>query len=350
MGATRPRITPSSRSAHHSTCACFSYTMTVFTLLHLPLLIVASGVLDCLLMSMLGPECRNWYGTMILINKASAAFRNSDPNSKSPKGHSHWSFAPLFRRSHSCLIHPSHSQAKRLLSSQAPDFVGWFLSCGHTISNDQVQFVELYQLARPQVRLQSQEEGDCHKPVLLPCELVRHGRPDWQRIKPARLRWAQAPPSTQASPRSGCGSAPCLGELRNLWHRLAMSHSPTWACSRAKKFSFMYPTRSCTRRARRPPRRPRRIVFLWYWPTTWTPAGSVCTRSSKKLWPGVRSPWTSRYCRNLGLVRLLARQLRLFWRLWTRGRCAGSLRSSSLQAALGFSQHCGYFLQVSYRH
>ena len=242
-----------------------------------PLLIIASSVLDCLLMSMLGPECRNWYGTMFLIDKASAAFRNSVPNSKSPKGHRLWSFATLFRSGRSCLIQPSHSQAKRSLSSQAPDFVRVvsFLRT-HDLQRLQVQFVELYQLARPQVRLQSQKEGDCHKPVLLPCELVRHGLPDWQRIRPARLRWAQAPPSTQASPLSGCGSAPCLVELRNLWHQLAMSHSPTWACSRAKNSRSWYPTRSCTRRARRPPRRPRRVVFLCFWPTPWTPAFSVC--------------------------------------------------------------------------
>ena len=164
---------------------------------------LVSSVLDCLLTS-LGPECLNWYGNMFWTDKVSAAFQNCVPNSRSPKGHSLWSFAPLFRSGHSCLIQPSHSQSRRTLSSQAPVFVGWFLSCGHTIRLQQSKtpfFAPIKSslwscTSSPGLKCVCSSRRRAITISLCPCRVssFRHGRTDWQRIRPARLRWAQAPP------------------------------------------------------------------------------------------------------------------------------------------------------------
>ena len=150
-----------------------------------------------------------------MIDKASAAFRNCVPNSRSPKR-----FSEVATAVSSCpaLRNPGvHCRPK-------PPFLlcGFFLadtrsesSCPRPLflRTDEVQLVELYQFARPQACLQSQKEGDCHNPVPLPCEFVRHGRPGWQRTGSARLRWALAPPPTQAFPRSCVGLRPVLENL-----------------------------------------------------------------------------------------------------------------------------------------
>ena len=75
---------------------------------------------------------------------------------------------------------------------------------------DQVHVVELYQLARCQVRLRKRKATAISK-----CS--SQGCPHWQRIRPSRSRWAQAPPTAQTPLRPGRSRALCLGELWCFW-------------------------------------------------------------------------------------------------------------------------------------
>ena len=144
-----------------------------------------------LLMSVLGPECLNWYGTMVFDRQGVCCFPELCSEFQESERPQSLVLCTAFQNWRQ-LSHPSpdiHSSGGHC-PPKPPFFVKWFLSFGHTI---RLQLSKTPFFAPIKSSLWScasspglkyvcspGRKGDCHQPVHLPCELVRYGRRDWR--------------------------------------------------------------------------------------------------------------------------------------------------------------------------
>ena len=142
---------------------------------------------------------------MTLMDIASAAFRTVDPNSRSPKGYFLWSSVTICSEMVNGRCHPAHPfpiQDDTVLPS--PSFLSGgssladtrsISSCPRPLSSHQSSPFCGVVSARLVSNTSATPEGGATALSLYPCcvSSFAHSRHCWQRIRPPRARWAQAP-------------------------------------------------------------------------------------------------------------------------------------------------------------